>query len=57
MDHAPPDPATSPTVHAQGRPVTPAGPDEVGGFGPFFPCPFVTIESVEIPDRNTLAVA
>jgi hypothetical protein len=28
----------------------------VGGFGPFFSFPFVTIEDVEIVDRNTIAV-
>jgi hypothetical protein len=31
-------------------------PGGVGGFGPFFPFPFVTIESVEIVDRQTLAI-
>jgi hypothetical protein len=31
-------------------------PGGVGGFGPFFSFPFVTIEDVEIVDRNTIAV-
>ena len=31
-------------------------PGGVGGFGPFFNFPFVTIEDVEIVDRNTIAV-
>jgi hypothetical protein len=31
-------------------------PGAVGGFGDFFPFPFVTIESVAVVDRNTLAI-
>ena len=31
-------------------------PQGIGGFGPFFPFPFVTIEGVEIVDRRTIAV-
>jgi len=31
-------------------------PQGLGGFGPFFPFPFVTIEDVEIVDRSTIAV-
>jgi len=31
-------------------------PGGVGGFGPFFSFPFVTIEDVEIVNRNTIAV-
>ena len=31
-------------------------PGGVGGFGPFFSFPFVTIEDVEIVDRDTIAV-
>ena len=31
-------------------------PKNVGGFGPFFPFPFVTIEAVELIDSHTIAV-
>lgn len=31
-------------------------PQGIGGFGPFFSFPFVTIEDVEIVDRSTIAV-